>query len=287
MNTGFGEKAFNYTNASILLFASIITIYPFIRILAISLSRPYALDAFPMAILPRGFTFNMYINMFQREAIMYGFANSIFITVVGCLADTSITVMMAYPLSKKDFPFRSFITLMAVFTMFFNPGIVPIFMNIKRLGLMDKYLALILPRLVYPYYLLIARNFFMSISPEIEESAKMDGANDLIILFRLIIPLSIPVILTILLWTAVFRWNNYLDCIMFISSQNKRVLPVILREMILTGSQGKVKELHGDGMNISQVRSSTIVISMIPVLIAYPFLQRHFVKGIMIGSVKG
>jgi putative aldouronate transport system permease protein len=178
--------------------------------------------------------------------------------------------------------------MLCVFTMFFGAGLIPNYLLVKRLGLVDSYLALVLPRLISTYNMLICRNFFMAISPEIEESASIDGANDITILFKLIIPIAKPIIVTLALWYGVSRWNSYFDCLIYITDPKKRVLPVVLREFITRGTNEKLKqEITSSQFNVELVRTSTLILSMVPVLIVYPFLQKYFVKGIMVGSLKG
>lgn len=282
-----GDKIFDTLNIIFLIFIAIITVYPFLRIIAISLSSPYALTGYPMSIIPKNFTFMSYASILKDGRITIAFKNSVLITFFGTLADVILTVMLAYPLSKKRLPFRNFFTLFCVFTMFFGAGLIPNYLLIKNLGLINSSLALVLPRLINTYNMLICRNFFMSISPEIEESASIDGANDITILWKLIVPISKPIVVTLMLWYGVSRWNSYFDCLMYITDPKKRVLSVVLREFITMGTNERAKGDKNSIYNVDLVRSSTMVISMIPILIVYPFLQKYFVKGIMVGSLKG
>lgn len=282
-----GDKIFDTFNVILLTLIGVLTIYPFLRIIAISLSSPYALTGYPMSIIPRNFTLMSYVSILQDGRITTAFRNSTLITLFGTMADVVLTVMLAYPLSKKRLPFRNFFTLLCVFTMFFGAGLMPNYLLIKNLGLINNSLALVLPRLINTYNMLICRNFFMSISPEIEESASIDGANDITILWKLIVPISKPIIVTLMLWYGVSRWNSYFDCIMYITDPKKRVLSVVLREFITMGTNERAKGDKNSIYNVDLVRSSTMVISMLPILIVYPFLQKYFVKGIMVGSVKG
>jgi putative aldouronate transport system permease protein len=282
-----GEIAFDTANAALLVVLSFTTLYPFLRILAVSLSAPYALTAFPLSIVPRGFTLASYASILQYRPILLGFRNSLFVTIVGTMADTALTAMLAYPLSKKRLPHRNLYTMFCVITMFFDPGLIPTYLNIRDLGLIDHYLALIVPRLIRTYNMLICRNFFMSISPEIEESAAVEGANDISILFRLIIPISKPIIMTLVLWYAVARWNSYFDCLIYMTNPDKFVLSVVLRDIINFGASEKLRGDRTGIFNVDLVRSSTIVVTMVPIMLVYPFVQKHFVQGIMVGSLKG
>jgi putative aldouronate transport system permease protein len=282
-----GDIIFDAVNIIILIFIGILTVYPFLRIIAVSLSSPYALTGYPMSIIPKNFTLMSYASILKDGKIMLAFKNSVLITVIGTLADVILTVMLAYPLSKKRLPFRNFFTMFCVFTMFFGAGLIPNYLLVKNLGLINNYLVLIIPRLINTYNMLICRNFFMSISPEIEESASIDGANDITILRKLIVPISKPIIVTLILWYGVSRWNSYFDCLIYITEPKKRVLSVVLREFITMGTNDRAKGDKDSVFNVDLVRSSTMVLSMIPILVVYPFLQKYFVKGIMVGSLKG
>jgi putative aldouronate transport system permease protein len=282
-----GSFTFDVFNAAILIILAILTLYPFLRVLAVSLSSPFALTGYPLTIIPRNFSLASYVTIFHNPSVTTGFKNSIWITLVGTFFDTFLTVMLAYPLSKKRLPHRTFFTMFFVATMFFNAGMIPTFLNIKDLGLINTYGALLFPRMINTFNMLICRNFFMSISPEIEESASVDGANDISILFKLIIPISKPIIITLILWYGVARWNSYFDCLLYVSDSKKYLLSVVLRDIITKGSNERVSADRTSAFNFELVRTSVIIVSTIPILLVYPFLQKYFVKGIMIGSLKG
>lgn len=282
-----GSHVFDAFNVLVLSLLAVVTLYPFLRVLAVSLSSPYALNAYPMSIIPRNFTITSYLSVLANDNVTRGFATSVVVTAVGTVTDVLLTAMLAYPLSKKRLPHRNFFTAVFVATMFFSAGLIPTYLNIKSLGLINNYLVFILPRLISTFYMLICRNFFMSISPEIEESASVDGANDITILFKLIVPLSKPILITLLLWYGVARWNSYFDCVLYVTDSKKFLLSVVLRNIIMQGSNERAA---GDKTSIyaqELIRASTIVVSVIPILLVYPFLQKYFVKGIMIGSLKG
>ena len=282
-----GSVIFDVFNIIVLSLLTIVTLYPFLRVLAVSLSSPYALTGYPLSIIPKNFTIASYLSILKNDSITEGFVNSVAITLIGTFLDTLITVMLAYPLSKKGLPHRSFFTAFFVATMFFSAGLIPTYLNIKSLGLLNTYPVLILPRLINTFNMLICRNFFMSISPEIEESASVDGANDLTILIKLIIPISKPIIVTLLLWYGVARWNSYFDCLLYITDSKKFLLAVVLRNIITTGSNERAAGDKSSIFNYELIRSSTIVLSTVPILLVYPFIQKYFVKGIMVGSLKG
>jgi putative aldouronate transport system permease protein len=200
------------------------------------------------------------------------------------------TITTAYPLSKKHFPNRSFWTAIIVFTMFFGGGLIPSYLLVRSLGMYNTIWAMVLPGLISTYNMIIMRNFFMNIPAELEESAKIDGANEFSILFRIIVPVSGPIIATVALWTMVGHWNAWFDCMIYISTTANQVLQLILRRIVLEGTT-QLMELNNSldvgVINTDAVKSATIMVATIPILLVYPFLQKYFVKGIMIGSLKG
>lgn len=282
-----GSHVFDAFNIIVLSLLAVVTLYPFLRVLAVSLSSPYALNAFPISIIPRNFTIESYLSVLHNDNVTRGFLTSVVITTIGTVLDVLFTAMLAYPLSKKRLPHRNFFTALFVATMFFNAGLIPTYLNIKSLGLINQYPVFILPRLINTFSLLVCRNFFMSISPEIEESASVDGANDITILFKLIVPLSMPILVTLMLWYGVARWNSYFDCVLYVTDSKKFLLSVVLRNIITQGTNERAAGERTSMFAQELIRASTIVVSIIPVLVVYPFLQKYFVKGIMIGSLKG
>jgi putative aldouronate transport system permease protein len=204
------------------------------------------------------------------------------------------TIMTAYPLSKRYFPNRSLWTGLLVFTMFFSGGLIPSYILIRSLGIYNTIWALVLPGLISTYNMIIMRNFFMSIPAELEESARMDGANEYTVLVRIIVPISGPIIATIALWTIVGHWNAWFDSMIYISSSDKRVLQQILRQIVIEGTQQLMDLTNvGGGMidtavlNTDAMKAATVMVATLPILLVYPFLQKYFVKGVMIGSLKG
>lgn len=201
------------------------------------------------------------------------------------------TLLTAYPLSKKYFPNRVFWTGVFVFTMFFDGGLLPNYLLVRGLGLLDKVWALILPKLIVTYTMIIVRNYFMSLPDSLEESAKIDGANDFYILFKIIIPLSAPIIATVSLWTIVDNWNAWFDSLIYMRDIKKHVLQVVLRRIVLENSS-QVMELVGTvsdeaPTNPENIKAAVVMVTTIPIIVVYPFLQKYFVKGILVGSLKG
>ena len=195
--------------------------------------------------------------------------------------------MGAYALSKKYLPHRGFYTYFIVFTMFFNGGLVPTYMLVKSLGMINTYWALLIPCLINTFSMLIIRNFFMSLPEELEESAKMDGANDIRILFSLVLPLSKPILATIALWSAVYHWNAWFDALLYTQDKSITVLQLFLRRMVIDNDSTTMDQMLGKQVTPDTIKAAIIMMTSLPILCVYPFLQKHFVKGILVGAVKG
>ena len=265
-------------------------LYPFwyllINSLSVKLNANYSL-------IPKEISFDNYFRVFANPFILTGYKSTLTRVILGTALTLVFTIATAYPLSKKYFPDRTFWTGYMVFTMFFGGGLIPTFLLIRSLGITDTIWALVLPGLILTYSMLIMRNFFMSIPAELEESARMDGANDIVILIRIIIPVSTPIIATITLWSMVGHWNSWFDSMIYIRTPARHVLQQVLRRIVLEGST-QFWEAMGDIdpnlaviTNTESIKAATIMVATIPILCVYPFLQKYFVKGIMVGSLKG
>ena len=267
---------------------SITILYPFLFVLARSLSSGDAILS-KMTILPQGLTLANYETMLQYRYIGTGFRNSVTRVLLGGALNLAVCVLGAYPLSKRDLPHRTLIMGFIVFTMFFSGGLIPLYLLVSKLGLRNTVWALVLPTLVPTFSLIIMRNFFMTIPESLEESARMDGARDFTILMRLVVPVSKPVIATVVLWSMVDHWNAWFDSMIFMSQAESHVLQMIMRRMV---NQVRILEDLG-GMNVDEMvlpetlKAATIMISTVPILMIYPFLQKYFAKGILVGSLKG
>jgi putative aldouronate transport system permease protein len=263
-------------------------VYPFLYLVSQSFGGSVTMG---LSLVPANPTISAYGRVFKNPHIYTGFRNTIFRVVLGTALTMLVTIMTAYPLSKKYFPNRSLWTSLIVFTMFFSGGLIPSYLLVRSLGIYNTIWAMVLPGLISTYNMIIMRNFFMNIPSELEESARMDGANDLLILARIIVPVSGPIIATVALWTMVGHWNAWFDCMIYISTTGKQVLQLILRRIVLEGTS-QLMELNSSiediGMtNPDSVKAATIMVATIPILLVYPFLQKYFVKGVMIGSLKG
>jgi putative aldouronate transport system permease protein len=242
--------------------------------------------------IPPAFTFNNYRQVLSNYYIGYGFVNTIMRTVLGTAASVLVMVLTAYPLSKKYFPNRRFWTAFVVFTMFFSGGMIPTYLiNSQVLRLDNNFLVLILPGLINTYNMLIARNFFMALPEELSESGRIDGASETRILFNIILPVSLPIIATLSLWVAVSHWNAWFDSMLYFDDPKRQVLQLVLRRIVLEGSPDLMiigaanDELNT--VNPETIKAATTVIATIPIMMVYPFAQKYFVKGMVVGSLKG
>ncbi|SDE55909.1 putative aldouronate transport system permease protein [Paenibacillus sp. UNCCL117] len=291
IRTSLLSKCFDAGNIVFLTLLCVATIYPFLFLLSLSFS-PGDISFSQIHLIPPKWTLSNYEKVLTNEFIASGFANTLLRTLLGTAITVLITIFTAYPLSKKYFPNRNFWTAFIVFTMFFSGGLIPMYLLVKKLGMMNSIWALIIPGLVHTFQMIIARNFFMSLPESLEESAKIDGANEVRILFSLVIPLSMPIIATLSLWTAVHHWNAWFDSMIYISDSNKHVLQVVLRRIVLEGTKDMMDlnafENDKDMVaNPETIKATTVMVATIPIILIYPFVQKHFVKGIMVGSLKG
>jgi putative aldouronate transport system permease protein len=287
-----GERVFDSFNYLFLGFLAFSMLYPLWYLFALSFANPGEVALSRVYIWPGAVTLQAYQQVFKSVYILYGFLWSILRTVLGTAIAVFLGFNFAYVLSKKNLPNRGFWTGLLVLTMFFNGGLVPEYLNIQNLGLIDTVWALALPGCISAYNIVIMRNFIQSLPDSLEESARIDGANDIRILYKIIMPLSLPIIATISLWTAVGHWNAWFDGMIYIRTPEKQILQVTLRRVVLEGSSQLVS-LAGeteDQKNLlanETIKAAMVIVTTLPILMVYPFIQKYFVKGIMIGSLKG
>lgn len=294
MNTlGFkrsiGERMADVIIHILIVLAAFLTLYPFVYVLASSLSSPDAVSGARVWLYPVEFTLEAYKKVASDPNIWIGYANSIFYTLAGTLVNVLITIAGAYPLSKKRLRGRSFLSFMVLLTMWLKPGMIPFYLNLRDFNLLDQRITILIAFACSAFYVILLRTYFESIPDSLEESAKIDGANDLTILAKIILPLSKPALATISLYYAVQRWNGYFWAMLILKDPKKIPLQVFLKKLIVEMNLSDDVNL-GDMANvISQetVIYSTIIVSALPMIILYPFIQKYFEKGIMVGSVKG
>lgn len=274
----------------ILIGSGILCLFPFLNVLAKSFSSNWAIISGKVGLLPVAFTMENVMFVMRDQLFQNAFLISIFITVVGSLGAVVFTAVSAYPLSKKHLPGIKFILLLYIFTMLFNGGLVPTYLLVKNLHLMDSLGSLILPALINVFNLLLMKNYYESLPDSLEESAKLDGANNLRIVLSIIIPISAPVFATISLFYAVYFWSDWFHPMLYLNDPSLKPLQLYLRDIVLQASDENLLNQDIDTLlNLSPegIRNATIIVSTIPILLVYPMLQKYFIKGILIGSVKG
>jgi len=289
-----GEKTFAVLNAVFMVIMLCIFLYPLLNMVSISISNQYAILRAQVTFFPVGIDIASYKLIFANHDIWNSIANSLFVSLVGCLTSLLITCIAAYPLAFGDFYGKKIFNILILFTMWFNGGVIPTFLTIRQLGLHDSLWALIINSMLVAYNVVIVRSYFQSIPMSVVESARIDGANDFLILFKLIIPLSKPVLATVALWIIVGHWNDYLNSLLFLSSRTNYTLQLVLKELVLN-AEASIHNISvtsdattsGAAALGQQMRTGVLVVSMIPMIILYPFVQRYFISGVMLGSVKG
>ncbi|HZG77803.1 MAG TPA: carbohydrate ABC transporter permease [Paenibacillus sp.] len=282
-------NVFDIVNTAFLSLLGLLSLAPFLHVFAKSISEDTAVIAGKVGLLPVGFQLHSFEYVLFESGFFRSLGVTLFVTVVGTALSLFITATAAYPLSKQRFKGRKPILLLYVFSMLFYGGIVPSYMLMKELHLLDTVWSMIIPFLVVPFNLLVVKTFFEQLPESIEESAEIDGAPNWRILFSIVLPISLPVLATVGLFYAVGYWNNYFHPLLFISSVDLKPLQLYLMDMITSSSENLGKLSVEDSMSLTpeSVRSATIMVSIVPVLLVYPFLQKYFVQGMTIGSVKG
>ena len=284
-----GERTADVGIILVLVLICLVTLYPFWYLLTLSFTSG-DVPLTQLYLIPPKLTLMNYMKVLSDSDILFGFINTIVRTVLGTLISVTCVICTAYPLSKKYFVHRRFFTSFVVITMFVSGGTIPSYLLVKSIGLMDSIWALVLPTAISAYNVVIARNFFMGIPDSLEESARIDGANDIVILLKIIIPVSLPIIATLTLWIAVAHWNAWFDSLIYITSSGKQVMQVIMRRIVLEGTQDMMNpDASEEAMHVNTetIKATTVMVTTIPILLVYPFIQKYFVKGVMVGSVKG
>lgn len=278
------SRLFDAVNYVFLALVALAAFVPFLYVVVTSFSTQNT-------VWPTEFSLDTYKYIFSTNTFVRSIGVSIYITLLGTVLSLLTTSLMAYSLSFKYLPGRSGILLMVLFTMLFQGGMIPSYFVVKQLGMIDSTWSLMIPGLVSAFYLIVMRDFFSSVPHELIESAKIDGAHDIGILLRIVMPLSLPALAAFGLFYAVGLWNQYFSAIMYINSPEKWPVQVILRQIVVLASGGLGDAGGSSGENVAYygqgVKMAVIVVSTIPILLVYPFLQKHFAKGALLGSVKG
>ncbi|MEI0737605.1 carbohydrate ABC transporter permease [Paenibacillus sp. JTLBN-2024] len=288
-----GDRAFNMIVYVILGLVAVIVLYPLIFVLSASFSDPQTVLRGEMLLWPKGFNLNSYSKIFQNQDILSGYSNTLLYTTIGTLINLVMTVLGAYPLSRKDFVGKNAVMALFVFTMFFGGGLIPTYLLIKDLGMLNTFWVMVIPNAVSIWNIIIMRTFFQqSIPYELQEAATIDGCSNIQILTRIILPLSMPIIAVMILFYAVGHWNAFFSALLYLSDKEKFPLQLILREILIQGQTSDMVKMSTESAikqqrEVEGIKYAVLVVANIPVLILYPFLQRYFVKGVMIGAIKG
>ncbi|SDW06437.1 carbohydrate ABC transporter permease [Paenibacillus sp. CF384] len=271
---------------AILLLCGLVAVFPLLYVLSVSLT-PFSevLKNGGFILVPRSITFGAYHKLLTESNIPRAFGVTVLITVIGTILNMVITALMAFPLSRKQLPGRNFFLMMVVFTLLFSGGIIPTYLVVKSIGLLDSIWAMILPNLVWSFNVLIMKSFYESLPEELFESARMDGAKEFRILLQIVIPLSVPVTLTIGLFYMVGHWNEFFQAIMYVTDRTLFPLQVVVREILIQTQQPLE---NADNMTPSEtLQMASVILASLPIILVYPFMQKHFTKGMLLGSVKG
>lgn len=287
---------FNVLNYMILTLFCLSILYPFYYLISISLSTAGEIYTAQNTVFyfPSTITWEAYQKFLSMDYVYTGYFNTVFRTVAGTSLSLIVMSCAAYALSKKTLPHLNLYTTFFIVTMFFGGGLIPTYLLIRQLNLLDNIWVFVFGGLVNAFYMLILRNFFMSIPEEMEESARMDGAGDALIFARIVVPLSLPALATISLWLAVGHWNAWFDSLIYIKSIDKHVISVHIRRLVIEQDQSMSQTLiglsnrqRGDKPTPEGMRAAAIMVTIIPILCVYPFVQKYFVQGVMVGAVKG
>jgi putative aldouronate transport system permease protein len=285
------EKTFIVFVYLFLFLFGFLCLFPFLNVLAKSLSPEFYIQQGQVWLWPLRFTLNGYVKIFQAMGIVSGFKNSAFVGVVGTAVNLVMSALIAYPLSRRRLPLRKTFTLLVVFTMLFPVGIIPLYLLVKKLGMINTLWALIWPYAITTFNMIIIKNYFQTIPESLEESAFIDGAGELTILFRIFLPLSRPVIAAVGLFYFIANWNVFMPAVFFLTHPTRYTIQVVLRDILtqhmledtLPFEPSMMQTLSGP----EGIQAAVTIVAMIPILIIYPFIQRYFARGIMIGSIKG
>ncbi len=287
----FSSKLFDLGNMICLTLLMIVTVYPIVYVGLASISDAGQLMGHNgMLWKPLGFSLEAYSSVFKNKMILKGYGNTFFVVIVGLIINILLTAFGAYALSRKSLRYRKQLMLFIVFTMFFSGGLIPFYFTVKGVGLANTLWALIIPQAINTFNLIIMKTAFEAIPDSLEESAKMDGANDFVILFRIILPLSMPVVAVMMLYYGVSHWNSWFHAMIFLQDRSMYPLQLVLREILLQGEASSMA-VGATESNIAMLsvtlKYATIIVATVPILLVYPFLQKYFVKGALVGAIKG
>ncbi|MGP4039599.1 carbohydrate ABC transporter permease [Gracilibacillus sp. D59] len=271
----------------------VIVLYPLLFVLSASFSDPAKVMNGEMWLFPVDFNLDAYAEIFKNSEIWIGYRNTIIYTTLGTIINIGLTTLAAYPLSRRDLPGRNLMMFLITFTMFFHGGLIPTYLIVQNLGMIDTIWAMVIPNAIATYNLIVMRTYFQTSIPwELQEAAMIDGCSNIKLLFKIILPLSKPIIAVLVLFYAVAHWNAFFNALIYLRDDALYPLQLILRQILLVNQLGGTDSAGQFGMDEKillgqSVKYALVVVASVPVLIMYPFVQKHFVKGVMIGSIKG
>ena len=285
-NSNVYRSAFNIANYTLFSIMCLSMIIPFMNIVSMSFSSEVEIIKSGFMLFPKGVTLEAYKQIFNRSVIFSGLLNSVKVVLIGVPCSVFVTSIVAYLLTCKELIGVRILGHMMVFSMMFSAGVIPLYILYKKLGIINTHAVLILPYLMLPYYLIFVKNYFHTIPDSLKESARIDGANEMLILFRIIIPLATPIIAVLSLWYMVDYWNMYFFPLSFITNTAKQTIQPILRDIVMQTGHGEVVQGGGRlfGKNVTM---GVMTVTALPILAIYPYLQKYLVKGIILGAVKG
>ncbi|MCT1400226.1 carbohydrate ABC transporter permease [Paenibacillus sp. p3-SID867] len=277
----------------ILSFITLLVLYPLFFVLIASISAPETVMRGEVWLWPKELSFVGYERLFANSELVRGFLNTLHYTTTGTALNVLMTIAAAYPLSRVDFKGRHVFTLIIVFTMFFSGGMIPNYLLVKELGMLDTIWAIIIPSAVSVWNIIIMRTFFQSSIPkEMQEAAFIDGASNMRVLLRIVLPLSGPILAVMVLFYAVGHWNSYFSALIYLSDRANYPMQLFLREILVQGQMQEMVDISDDSlarslMDAEAIKYAAVIVTNLPMLLLYPFLQKYFVKGVMIGAIKG
>lgn len=291
MNKKGSDRLIDIVIYVLLAFAGFITLYPFLYVFSMSISGVQEVIRQEVVLLPKGFSIKSYEMIYRNKQFWTSYYNTLWYTAVGTSINVFMTIIAAYPLSKKRLLHRNFFMFMITFTMFFGGGLIPGYLLVNALGLYNTRWAIVIPGAVAAWYIIITRTFFQTIPDSLEESAIIDGASEFRVMMSIYVPLSKPILAVLTLFYAVGHWNSFFAAMIYLSDVRKQPLQIYLRRILIEATaeiqraiQGNIQERSAIGV---QLKYSSIIVSIIPIICVYPYLQKYFVKGVLIGSIKG
>lgn len=272
--------------------AFVVTLYPFVYVLSMSISDPVAVVRREVFLLPKGFSLAAYRTVLNDPVVLRSYYNTIWYTGVGTALNLVFTVMAAYPLSKRNFSARRVLMFLFVFTMFFSGGLIPLFVLVAKLGLYGTRWAIVLPTAIATFNLIICRTFFQTLPEDLFECARIEGAGEWRIVWKIVLPLSKPIIAVLVLFYGVTHWNSFFWALLFLPTADLHPIQIYLRRVLIQASPEAVQQFEtgeaGEGvMAMVQIKFAVMIVAVLPILLLYPFLQKYFVKGMLIGALKG